>query len=492
MTNLLKKLFLDPSHKEKYRSRLQGLEKKYGQDFSGVLGTSKDHRLSGLDEKQDLPEKLRHIRERAAELARKKKWKDANLYLDLIEGVISDTFGGFSLEKFGRSQPLDREAIANKIESNMEALESECSHLPPEMREEVAYCWALLQDSGEMLRLLGPLDKELGQTETDDHALTGALRKKEEKHCFPDIKVLPVGILSSETFQGMTSWGWQAKDPGPGASHGDNTHRLQWYALMTRFEEDCESGKPWKYTPFELFTMIGDLDSQMPEGNKSIWFKLMDQPGGTGYMMDHKKANPQNMLLGECFVQPDGMNHTLCTIGEVGNSPLGRVLKKRYDKRHFAIWGTDGAKETSTVWKKIEQRQKVLKQELLNIIERNSFPELQEELDEFLEKNGEYFKPEKVAEFQPQDETEPTRLDRYHKLANDPHTFQKIMVVAINAYMKEYAQGKQGYERPLEGEELLVGGGKDKDMVSMSSEEKKEFVKNLRKESRMKFDLPVN
>ncbi|MBL9093710.1 MAG: hypothetical protein JNL96_21010, partial [Planctomycetaceae bacterium] len=48
------------------------------------------------------------------------------------------------------------------------------------------------------------------------------------------------------------------------------------------------------------------------------------------------------------------------------------------------------------------------------------------------------------------------------------------------------------YERPLEGEELLVGGGKDKDMVSMSSEEKKEFVKNLRKESRMKFDLPVN
>ncbi len=167
----------------------------------------------------------------------------------------------------------------------------------------------IVKDRTEFTALLQGLESRLGREKMQGKEMTpellkNILREKEAQHGFPDIEALPAGVLSPQLFLSVTHWGYMLNDLGAGLEHGEFTHRLQWYAIMTKFEQDLERGVRWAYTPLELFAGIGTRDLQTKLANEKsqlLWVYLMDlygQSEGRGYefhdnlMDDFKTSRP--------------------------------------------------------------------------------------------------------------------------------------------------------------------------------------------------------
>ena len=150
---------------------------------------------------------------------------------------------------------------------------------------------------------------------------------------------MPVGILTSETFLGMTSWGYQPKDPGAGVEHGEFSHRLQWNALMTRFEQDKENGIIWDNTPFELFTMLGEIDEQAAKNEESsAWGLMMDSPGTSFDSDDTTVSDVRRVRDG--FSRPDSLTHGMTILNKINQDSeqktlpnIAQLVEQRRSKR---------------------------------------------------------------------------------------------------------------------------------------------------------------
>ncbi len=204
-----------------------------------------------------------------------------------------------------------------------------------------------LLDTNEMVDLLKPLNVRMkfliddaatkGKTMSATAALSAALDEKEALHGFPGAKLLPLGVLPAELFNSLPARGFIVKDTGAGMKHGEYTHRLQWYAIMTKFER---APRDWRRTPFELFTSIGLRDMKVtaadPSKTTNLWAHLMDKSAGTS----EDPAVPQ-----EGFRRPDDVVDFFRDLnkkadagqGDKGVDLVARAVASRYAKRLSAL-----------------------------------------------------------------------------------------------------------------------------------------------------------
>ena len=214
---------------EATRARQKQLEEQYGQNLEKILG-SEERRMKAVRPYESI---LKLFLQNAEKCLNEGDSEQALFELDqidyMVKGIrIQMRIGNPSLDEFGRTEPLSRDVLVEQIKKKKSGLSQ--AQMPEDMKEDVAYMMSILENRNEVLRLLTPLDKvlrskkkdnkegklEKSEGELESHALTEEFRKMEKQHKFPDVRVLPIGILSSEEFEGMTTSGWQGKDPGAG------------------------------------------------------------------------------------------------------------------------------------------------------------------------------------------------------------------------------------------------------------------------------------
>mgnify|MGYP000940118201 CR=1 FL=1 len=65
-----------------------------------------------------------------------------------------------------------------------------------------------------------------------ERGLSYHLKRFETRCHFPDVEVIPTGVLSADEFYDMIARGVMWKDVGAGLDHGLYAHRLQWHVLL--------------------------------------------------------------------------------------------------------------------------------------------------------------------------------------------------------------------------------------------------------------------
>lgn len=98
--------------------------------------------------------------------------------------------------------------------------------------------------------------------------------KRFETLChFPDIEVIPTGVLSPDEFYDMVARGVMWKDVGAGLTHGLYAHRLQWHIVLAVITNGFTIAKAdgWDHGGYDLFVSMG------VEGRAfNIWGKTFD------------------------------------------------------------------------------------------------------------------------------------------------------------------------------------------------------------------------
>jgi hypothetical protein len=111
-----------------------------------------------------------------------------------------------------------------------------------------------------------------------------------EGYCwFPANRALLSGLLSTPSFNSSLQLGMN-KDVGAGRAHGDQSHRLQWHAILrvvtNGFTVPFHANSGWSHSPLELFF-------HYTQGNAVVanaWGTTMDSQGNEGW------GNPDNVV----------------------------------------------------------------------------------------------------------------------------------------------------------------------------------------------------
>ena len=91
---------------------------------------------------------------------------------------------------------------------------------------------------------------------------------------FPDVEVVPTGVLSPQEFYDMISRGVMWKDVGAGIKHGLYSHRLQWHAVLAVVTNDFVTARApgWNHGAYDLFVSQGSLEAR----RLNVWGKVFD------------------------------------------------------------------------------------------------------------------------------------------------------------------------------------------------------------------------
>lgn len=155
---------------------------------------------------------------------------------------------------------------------------------------------------------------------------------------------ITTGDLSPAKFNQLIQSGTQFKDVGAGPEHGENTHRLQWYALAQGTEIEGDDGKPLVNLHGldlkEVFTMMGDTDwakswDVMRDGNSKedntlkkgshlfMWEALFDAG-------QNERLAEQRSTVAHCdntFNCPENMVIALTTLDKMEKVEDGKEVK---------------------------------------------------------------------------------------------------------------------------------------------------------------------
>ena len=106
------------------------------------------------------------------------------------------------------------------------------------------------------------------------HGLSHYLKRFETRCHFPDVEVVPTGVLSTDEFYDMIARGVMWKDVGAGLNHGLYSHRLQWHVVMAVVTADFTTPKAngWDHGAYDLFVSLGSGDAK----RLNIWGKVFD------------------------------------------------------------------------------------------------------------------------------------------------------------------------------------------------------------------------
>jgi hypothetical protein len=135
--------------------------------------------------------------------------------------------------------------------------------------------------------------------------------KRFETRChFPDIEVIPTGVLSFDEFYDMIARGVMWKDVGAGLNHGLYAHRLQWHVLLAVITSDFTVARAagWDHGGYDLFVSMGEQGRQF-----NIWGKMFDNSGTN------------------CFRAPEYVE------GNISVPTVSRRIDDKYAKYHAAF-----------------------------------------------------------------------------------------------------------------------------------------------------------
>ena len=112
-----------------------------------------------------------------------------------------------------------------------------------------------------------------------------------EGYCwFPANRALLSGLLSTPAFNESQKFGFN-KDPGAGRAHGDQSHRLQWHAIMRAmtngFQTAIYTDKKWTHSPLELFYQYTQGEGRAGDA----WGTAMDKQINPGW------GNPDAVMV---------------------------------------------------------------------------------------------------------------------------------------------------------------------------------------------------
>jgi len=104
-----------------------------------------------------------------------------------------------------------------------------------------------------------------------------------EGYCwFPANRPLLAGLLSSAAFEEASELGLN-KDYGAGLKHGEQTHRIQWHAILREatagFQLPFDAASGWAHTPLRLYYEMNNG----PSKTNKTWAKLMDSVNNIGW-----------------------------------------------------------------------------------------------------------------------------------------------------------------------------------------------------------------
>jgi hypothetical protein len=127
-----------------------------------------------------------------------------------------------------------------------------------------------------------------------------------EGYCwFPANRSMLTGLLAADGFFESLRLGFN-KDPGPGAKHGEQSHRLQWHAIMRAMTNDFDQpiyrAGGWKHSPLQLFyeftqgrgreagALKTDLNTK-EQSRSGAWNMAMDSQSNKGW------GNPDRVMV---------------------------------------------------------------------------------------------------------------------------------------------------------------------------------------------------
>lgn len=128
------------------------------------------------------------------------------------------------------------------------------------------------------------------------------------------------GLLTAQEFKNSIMNGYMVKDPGPGADHGEYSHRLQWHFIMrvmtSKFSQPKTSD--WDWTPLRLYSET-IKNANFAAGTGNFWGALLEGNMNTGV-----KA---------CAGDPAWVNQQFRDHDVLKTTSFGETLTRRYNRR---------------------------------------------------------------------------------------------------------------------------------------------------------------
>lgn len=151
---------------------------------------------------------------------------------------------------------------------------------------------AIIENRSKMIELLEPLAQSIEADLPKGHEPTGAdflrvlqaqLGHYEQLVGFRPVTVVPMGILSAETFLGLVGDGHILDDFGAGIVHGEMIHRIQWHALSRAISVDFTSPQSpagdWQFTALQLYKRMNQppFSNDRAGSGASRWGQMIDR-----------------------------------------------------------------------------------------------------------------------------------------------------------------------------------------------------------------------
>lgn len=132
-----------------------------------------------------------------------------------------------------------------------------------------------LTDNTAVVQELTELNRNLTPRREADPCkkLWAELMEKERRWGFSSTLAILTGELQPHEFFDCLRNGYPLKDPGAGRSHGEYSHRIQWYMIAQR----KQAGRfRLSHDVIDIYKTLGDARFLSDGGNSSPWVQLAD------------------------------------------------------------------------------------------------------------------------------------------------------------------------------------------------------------------------
>ena len=131
-----------------------------------------------------------------------------------------------------------------------------------------------LANKPKVLTHLVPLAQAIGDSADKLGAMLAELSRAEQAAGFGAAPVIPLGILPGEVFTDLIAGGNVIDDFGVGQQHGEQSHRIQWYAII----HGSDSGDLTLINdPIEIYKALGRAPFNLTRGGASMWGNILDK-----------------------------------------------------------------------------------------------------------------------------------------------------------------------------------------------------------------------
>lgn len=137
-----------------------------------------------------------------------------------------------------------------------------------------------LTDNAAVVQELAELNRNLTPRREADPCkkLWAELMEKEQRWRFSSTLAILTGQLQPHEFFDCLRNGYPIKDPGAGRSHGEYSHRIQWYMIAQR----KQAGRfRLSHEVIDIYKTLGDARFLSDGGDSSPWVQLADSMTAT-------------------------------------------------------------------------------------------------------------------------------------------------------------------------------------------------------------------